>query len=52
MHSVQSFGGLRSWTWSYGPGGDDEPDEEETEYRRVSELVQDYAEPVGVAGVS
>ncbi|MDP9794280.1 hypothetical protein J2S43_002792 [Catenuloplanes nepalensis] len=60
MRSVQSFGGplillpydaVPSWTGSYGPGGDDEVDEEETEYWRVSELVQDYAEPVDVAGV-
>ena len=60
MRSVQSFGGplillpyeaVRSWTGSYGPGGDDEVDEEETEYWRISELVQDYAEPVHAAGV-
>ncbi|GAB7038970.1 MULTISPECIES: Imm21 family immunity protein [Catenuloplanes] len=60
MRSVQSLGGplillpydaVRSWTGSCGPGGEDEVDEEETEYWRVSELVRDYAEPVDAAGV-
>jgi hypothetical protein len=57
---VRSFGGpllflpsdsVHLWSGSFSPDGDDEIDEEETEYWRVSEQVEDYAEPVNVGGV-
>lgn len=59
MRWIRSFGGplillpraaVRLWPGSYGPDGDDEVDEEDTEYWRVSEQVQDYAEAISVPG--
>jgi hypothetical protein len=60
VHWIQSFGGplillpqgsVGVWTGSFGPDGDDEVEEEDTEYWRVSEQVRDYAEPYRVGGV-
>ncbi|MFG3688816.1 Imm21 family immunity protein [Micromonospora sp. NPDC047740] len=57
---MQSFGGpliliprdsVALWHGSYGPDGDDEVEEEETDYWRISEQVQDFAESVDVHGI-
>ncbi|WP_433201577.1 Imm21 family immunity protein [Dactylosporangium sp. CS-047395] len=60
MRWLQSFGGplillpkesVHLWAGSYGPDGDDEIDEEETDYWRICETVEDYADVVDVRGV-
>ncbi|WP_433370412.1 Imm21 family immunity protein [Actinoplanes sp. CA-142083] len=60
MGWVRSFGGplillprdaMPLWAGPYAPDGDDEVDEEDTDYWRVSEEVQDYAEVVDVGGI-
>ena len=61
MAWIKSLGGplillprdaVSRWTGAYGPAGEDDWDEEETEYWRVSEDVTDFAEAVDVDGVS
>jgi hypothetical protein len=43
---------LQVWTGAYGPDGEDDVDEEETDYWWVGEEVEDYADAVEVGGVS
>lgn len=43
---------LQVWTGAYGPDGEDDVDEEETDYWWVGEEVEDYADAVEVRGVS
>lgn len=43
---------LQLWTGAYGPDGEDDVDEEETDYWWVGEEVEDYADAVEVRGVS
>ena len=61
MRWIRSLGGplillprnsVRRWTGAYGPAGEDDLDEEETEYWRVSEKVTDFAGVVDVDGTS
>jgi len=61
MRWIRSLGGplillphdaVRRWTGAYGPGGEDDWDEEDTEYWRISEEVTDFAEAVDVAEAS
>jgi hypothetical protein len=60
MRWLQSFGGplillprdsVHLWAGSFGPDGSDEIDEEDTDYWRISEAIQDYADTVDVRGV-
>jgi len=59
MKWIKSFGGplillprdsIELWLGSYGPAGEDDWDEEDTEYWRISEAVKDFAEAVDVNG--
>jgi hypothetical protein len=59
VRSIRSAGGpllvipepaLPSWSGAFGPDGDDDWPEEETDYWRVSEEVTDYAGIVEVGG--
>jgi hypothetical protein len=43
---------LQVWRGAYGPDGEDDVDEEETDYWWVGEQVEDYADAVEVRGVS
>ncbi|MCU7725226.1 immunity 21 family protein [Actinoplanes sp. KI2] len=61
MRWIKSLGGplillprdaVRRWTGAYGPGGEEDWDEDDTEYWRISEEVTDFAEAVDVAGAS
>lgn len=45
-------GALQLWTGAYGPDGQDDVDEEETDYWWVGQEVEDYADAVEVRGVS